>query len=357
MHLYLAIWPEGWGFSKNPSSRFVNGTIINEELGKLSNNMKLRMLLSYWYFKDVDLGEMLDKYYSDPKPDIFADSGAFSAMTQGVNITCKEYGDWVKKWKHLFTAYANLDVIRNAEATWENQQRLEGMGLEPVPVFHVAEKFSWLERYVDNYKYIALGVAGSQSKKNKVMAWITKCFRAGDDRVVFHGFGITSWLMLNSFRWYSVDSSSWGAGFRYGIISLFDYNVGRFYKVRLGNFEDCKRHAKLINAYGYEPIDFADRERNDRGKICAISALSYIKAEEWLRRRWGEVELPGKEDGINVYIADGATLDKSGNYYKAQNGIKVYLAGVDNLGEDGDGIKVYKGFKQHLKGDNEKDSI
>ena len=49
-----------------------------------------------------------------------------------------------------------------------------------------------------------------------------------------------------------------------------------------------KRHAKLVRSLGFNPLDFADRSRNDRAKICAISALSYMLAEQWLSKYHGE---------------------------------------------------------------------
>ena len=365
MRLYLATWPEGWGDSQNPQSRLRSGTVQWEAMTRIygvassavtveenamsvparalaltKDNMdiyltdhdpqhhrwpndgapglRLRVLLSYHYYKDVDLEALLEKYFPGNYPDIFADSGAFSAMTQGAEIGVEEYADWLHRYKHLFTAYSNLDVIKNAEATWENQRQLESMDLEPVPVFHVLEDWSWLERYVEEYHYIALGVAGMQARGDAIMAWLAQCFRIGGSRVVFHGFGLTSWKVMSSFPWYSVDSSSWGQGFRYGRVPLFDARRGQFHKLRLGSREDWLRHANLVQELGFEPLDFADRSRNDRAKICALSALSYMRAEQWLRQHHGEIHIPGESgpSGPKAHLVVGAgTPDapKSGN--------------------------------------------
>ena len=53
--------------------------------------MKLRILLSYHYYKDTDLDALFAKYFTPPYPDVFADSGAFSAASQGIQIDIKEY--------------------------------------------------------------------------------------------------------------------------------------------------------------------------------------------------------------------------------------------------------------------------
>ncbi len=335
--IYLASWPEGHGESKNPESRFVSGTQQWEGFEKMAkihladsdpqhhgwasrgavrNGLRLRILLSYWYYKDTDLDQLFAKYFTEPYPDVFADSGAFSAMTQGVTITIPKYVEWIKRWKHLFSSYANLDVIKDAEATWRNQQIMEDMGTTPLPCFHVLEEWLWLEHYIERYPYIALGVAGMQARRDEIMAWITKCYQIAKGESVFHGFGLTSWNVMKSFPWYSVDSSSWGSGFRYGRVPLFDEKRGRFVQVGLGDVKSGVKHSALIRSLGFEPMDFIDRERNERAKICAISALSYMLAERWLRKRHGEVRIPGREDepsGLKAHLVTGADGDGTGS--------------------------------------------
>lgn len=316
--------------------------------GTDKENMKLRILLSYHYYKDTDLDALFAKYFTRPYPDVFADSGAFSAMTQGIKITCAEYATWVKRWQHLFSVYANLDVIKDADATWKNQIELEDKhGIEPIPAFHILESFDWLERYVDRYSYIALGVAGQQAKRDAVMRWLLQCFKIAGKQSVFHGFALTSWNIMNTFRWYSVDSSSWGSGFRFGTVPLFDERRGKFVKGRLGKSKDWKKHASLVRSLGFSPLDFADRERNDRAKICAISALSYMKAEQWLRRRHGEVKIPNRGDvnsGPNLHLAD---TSNGINWSDADKGVKLHLA--DARGHTGSDLAAAEtGLKLHL---------
>lgn len=328
MRLYLAqSYPEGWGGVKLTSQSLEGHTV------------KLRILLSYWYYKDADLDELFATCFSEPFPDVFADSGGFSAMTQGAQIDVVEYANWIKRYKHLFTTYANLDVIGDAEETRDNQKRLEDLGLEPLPVFHTGENWEYLEWYVERYPYIALGgMVPYMRHQKKIIPWIIKAYKLAAGRSVFHGFGATSWNVINNFPWYSVDSSSWGMGFRYGEVPLFDERAGRFFECRLGDPVSCRKFAPLIRSFGFDPLDFADRSRNDRAKICAISAISYIKAEAWLRRRWGEIYIPGRRDapaGLHLYLVDASKqnlADAEAGIRRhladaAEGGLKLYLAG------------------------------
>ena len=77
--------------------------------------------------------------------ELFLDSGAFSAWSQGKEINIEDYIQFIKEHKDVIDVYANLDVIGDAEATWRNQLRMEKAGLNPLPVFHYGEDISWLK--------------------------------------------------------------------------------------------------------------------------------------------------------------------------------------------------------------------
>jgi hypothetical protein len=240
---------------------------------------------------------MIDKYFNGRVPHIFADSGAFSAFTKGAEIDIKAYAKWLKENRDYISTYANLDVINDPESTWANQQRLEDMGLNPIPVFHVGSSWEYLERYIEHYPYIALGGMVPHMGKPKVLSpWLLKAFRMaigedGKPRSVYHGFGATNWGIVKGFKWYSVDSSSWGMGYRYGRIPLFNPITGKFVPIRLGS-KDTYEHARLIRQLGYDPTDFADKSRYDRSKTATIGALSYMNAEQWITQRLGQIEIP-----------------------------------------------------------------
>jgi len=348
LNLYLASFPAGWGDSKNPASQFVSGTVQWEMMQRerereRERDVQLRILLSYWYYKDVDLDALFAKYFTAPYPDVFADSGAFSAMSQKVEVNIDEYAAWLKRYKHLFSTYSNLDVIGNAEATLKNQIILEDKhGLEPRPVVHAANNYDPLEYYLSKgYKYIALGGLVPYAAQPKLrMRYLINAFKLAQGKAVFHGFGVTSWEVMSQLPWYSVDSSSWGSGFRFGTIPLFDSKRGKFEKAKLGNINECLKHSRLFEDLGFDWQDFADRKRNDRAKICAISALSYIKAEQFLRRKFGEIYIPGSDapEGLRAHLAD-ANPQRLG---EAASGLRLHLSDTSNGVNYGDANAVLR---------------
>lgn len=141
------------------------------------------------------------------------DSGAYSAKTQGAQIDIDEYIAYIKYNMSSLYAYAALDVIGNAEASYDNLKYMESKGLNPWPVFHYREPFHYLEEYVANYEYIALG--GMVGEIKSLTDWLDFVWseHLTDDKgfatTKVHGFGLSSVPALIRYPWESADSTSW----------------------------------------------------------------------------------------------------------------------------------------------------
>lgn len=101
-----------------------------------AGNPRLRILISYHYFKTQDLDKMMARYFTPPYPDLLLDSGAWSAFTQHVAVDIRQYIEFINRFKHWFTVYSNLDDMTNPDKTLANQKTMEDAGLFPFPVFH-----------------------------------------------------------------------------------------------------------------------------------------------------------------------------------------------------------------------------
>lgn len=182
-----------------------------------------------------------------------------------------------------------------------------------------------LDSLCEEYSYVALGgIAGEIiSSARYMMAWFSKVMNIAGERTVFHCFGITGWKLLTTFPYFSVDGSSWASGFMYGSLNLFWPERGRFYKARLGNSAEVYRIKPLFEYYGFDPEDFALRDRNDRMKIATISALSWMEAEKYLKKRHGEIRIPDR----------GAIGPEVRHAYPDESGPRMYLSNADNLSD------------------------
>lgn len=321
------------------------------QVAKTSNQaaQPFKMLLSYHYYKTQPIDKIVNHF--NQRPMVFADSGAFSAGMQGVTIDIVDYVRWVRQWRPLLSTYVNLDVVhynaRNPEgdalATWANQRRLEDeFGLSPVPVFHGGEPWRYLERYLERgYPYVALG--GMVGGPDAIMRWLIQCFKmAAKADTVFHGFGQTTGKYVENFPWYSVDSSSWGSGHRYGNVSLWDDKRHKFVRVGVGNRKEVYAKAALVRSHGVNPADLADRSRYHRRFAIHASVVAWRRYESWLRRHHGPVPFPdrphpaepgggqARREGPHVFLAEGA----GGNLAAcapAVNGPHVYLAETEKI--------------------------
>jgi len=139
-----------------------------------------------------------------------------------------DYIAFIHKYKNQLMGYVNLDIIYNAEESWENQKYMEENGLRPIPVFHYGEDFKWWKFYVDNYDYIGIGgVAGGITLQQFVTSLGDKAFKyivESNPDVKVHGFAVTSISLLKRYRFFSVDSTTWLKHSAYGNIMLPKYD-------------------------------------------------------------------------------------------------------------------------------------
>lgn len=272
----------------------------------LANNTQAaqpaKFLLSYHYFKKADLDQLVDGMHA--KPMVFADSGAYSAFTQGVDMDLADYAAWLKRWSHIISVYVNLDVIRNPTASAANQRLLERKGLQPIPVFHTGSDFAVLDELAKHHHYIALGgMVGSNA--SACLKWAAECMRRTQHLgTVFHGFGQTRKEVIGSLPWYSVDSSSWGSGHRFGALDVWTGKA--FTKVRIGSKQSVYKHANTIRSYGVDPACLADRGRYHQRYAIRVSARSWHAYEAHLRKRHGAITCNTRDDGLHLYLVDGA---------------------------------------------------
>jgi hypothetical protein len=171
---------------------------------KILKNVKINMLESYFYIKKYkNIKHIIDK-----ADNFFLDSGAYSAFTQHIDIDINDYIAFIKD--NNVKNYSVLDVIGSPERTKENQEYMENQDLKPIPCFHYGESFEYLDYYVSKYDYVALG-GMVPIPTNELAMWLDSIFSKYPNHK-FHGFGMTTFSLMDRYPWYSVDSTSYLAG-------------------------------------------------------------------------------------------------------------------------------------------------
>lgn len=244
-----------------------------------------RVLLSFASKKIVNLLHIWE--------DIFIDSGAFTAFTSGKSINHKEYIRFIKE--NNIKKYASLDVIGNAEGSKKNYLFELKQGLNPIPAFHYGEKIEYLQFYLDNASYIALGgVAQLARNRAKLFRFFDMCFSLiskYQTKVKIHGFAINSIDLLKHYPFYSVDATTWKNGSKFRSLINNNYRQIGLGKGGMGEYQrekgrsEAKRDIKIFSVMNAD-----SNEKFDYYNINKLLKLEKMITDLWTKRGvvWNE---------------------------------------------------------------------
>ena len=272
------------------------------------------ILCSFHYFRDYNLDQYANLH-------IVGDSGAFSAESQGAKISTADLAGWAKQWRHRLSWVAALDVIGDPVATRRNWlDMVENHGVPGVPTIHFGEDPSTLDFYAERgVDFVGLGgMVGKHTAKQ--MRWLITVFRYARDHhpdMRFHGWGVTADSVLQ-LPFYSVDSSGWTSGLRYGRATIRDPKSSTDHQIQL-NGRDVFRPAVgrlLIDEYGVNPADVARSSGENRRLVVKVVSLSASVQEQRFRRLHGKIERPAWGRiasmggvGPGLHLADTAAVN------------------------------------------------
>jgi hypothetical protein len=166
-----------------------------------------KILISYFYFKNRLLADFIEEI--GYKPEIFLDSGAYSAWSRNKNISPIDYMNYILNNLDYINKYIALDVIGDSELTIKYFEIMRLKGFYPVPVYHYGDPEEVLKYYIEmGIDYIALGNTVPIQNKGAVAAWINELM-GKYPAIKFHLLGSSSRKIIEGTKIYSVDSSTW----------------------------------------------------------------------------------------------------------------------------------------------------
>ena len=166
---------------------------------------------------------------------LFIDSGAFSAHTKNSEVDVDKYVTYLNEIDDLVDVFAQVDkipgefrkpktlsqCIEAPKLSWENYLQMRDMVKSPdklLYIFHQNESFEWLRKCLNatfNGKpipYIGISPANDKSTKEK-RKWFDTVFQiirdSNNPNIKTHAFGMTSLKALETYPFYSADSTSW----------------------------------------------------------------------------------------------------------------------------------------------------
>ncbi len=159
-------------------------------------------------------GRIRGGFYSS----VILDSGAFTVRsTEGFTVDVEAYGKLAVSIAEHVDVVINLDDIGgDLKQSWLNQQHLESLGLDVIPVYHQGEPWSVLEHYIERHEAICVGFARKPGGKlvGGCKPFLDEFFAQVNGRVEVHGLAMTKWAMKHGYPFASVDSTTWIAEWR-----------------------------------------------------------------------------------------------------------------------------------------------
>lgn len=191
------------------------------------------VLSSYYYLRQTKNKKAIKVFKERNEQDNFIlDSGAFTLMTSKKNINInqeleqytKDYIAFIKENKVKRYIELDLDSVIGYEKVIKLRQRLENeIGWKSMPVWHMSRGIDEFKKHCEEYSYIAIGGLVEHVPKSAYPLIKELVRYANYKGVKVHGLGFTNADSYN-YGFYSVDSSSWSAGRRYGQAVFFNGN-------------------------------------------------------------------------------------------------------------------------------------
>ena len=257
--------------------------IVTEEEGRAALALPpYRVLCSYWCFrKNIDLV----KGYIASDYELFLDSGAYSAANTGAPIDMEDYIAYINESGAML--YAGLDVIGDPITTMRNIKTMEERGLHPIPTFHMGGDPKDLRALFD-YPYIALGGMVFSTGRERYCDEIWNILLKEAPGIHVHGFGMANIALMERYPWFSVDTSSWKDGRRFGKPKMLWHDM-KMMQVKKWDFE------KYIIAMGYKLEGLEPKEiryiwdflgaQSYKQYAGYLDALNKIKSFDYLKQQ------------------------------------------------------------------------
>lgn len=283
---------------------FLATGMSNMEKAALLKSGHRNVLISYYYIKKKSPEKIAEdmKWLKDNNFCFWLDSGAFTFNNLlGKSIT-KEltqeffdgYKDFIIKYYDQIFYYAELDVdpvfgydyvkFLNSQIPSQYQDKL-------ISVHHPFSRsdkcFKEVCKTIKS-KYIAFASDYGNEKDNNYYGSFV--MHARKEGVRMHAFALVDNSILTKVPFFSVDSSTWTMGVRYGEPIYFNPTDGTLRRLKMRDAKSVKKHLSMIAQRHPEFMKIwqkeGDGKRPSSEFILTISAIAYHEFEEYATKLW-----------------------------------------------------------------------
>lgn len=168
--------------------------------------------------------------------DYMLDSGAFSMFSSGKPANLDNYIERYIAYinKHKIEKYFELDIDRQLgyEKVLAIRNYLyQKTAIPPIPVWHKSRGIENFKQMCQTYKYVAIGgYVSKEFSKDELASFPVLIRYAHKCGAKIHGLGFTDMKLIRTCHFDSVDSTSWVAGNRFGMVYKFDGRTMKQFK-------------------------------------------------------------------------------------------------------------------------------
>lgn len=289
---------------KRPLSIFYSGVEYESYLDILYDLGVRNFLMSYEYLKGKGHSQL--KKYSDMH--LFIDSGAYTYITnpefesytvEQWESQIQEYLSWAKKYKDSIFAIADLDLqylVGNEKVYEWRKKYFEPFMLEtgiPVCFIYHEEGLDQWEYMCKRYPYIgvSLNVDGNVDEAD-----LRQKFKIAEKyNTLIQGMASTRTGLLTQYPFYTVDSTTWNVGLKYGEISV--WTGTKMSRIKKTDFET--KAFPIIQRYSHK-FDLDLIREEDKTEMIRVNAYAFIEAEKYINDRLKNRMYWFKERAIKV---------------------------------------------------------
>lgn len=192
----------------------------------------------------------------------------------------ENYVQWVKANYDKISYFVELDLqdLLGQEVIngWRQRWKDEGLYEKCITVHHSMNTMDEYEAMIADSQSHYIGLEGFREKKIRLP--YTKLLKyAYENKCRVHGFAMTNQRVMQRFPFYSVDSSSWTAVNRYGVI----------YKFSKGHMNQLKTTEAHFLKHALNPeLMSHKRDRATQMRKLALTAVEFRKLEAYTTKLW-----------------------------------------------------------------------
>ena len=189
------------------------------------------------------------------KEKFLLDSGAFTFMNSykgkiNWDKYIEDYANFINEYDIKYFFELDIDNIIGIKEVERLRNKLEILsGKKCIPVWHKSRGLEYWKKTCKEYDYIAIGgIVTKEIKATEYDIFIPLLKIAKENNCKVHGLGFTRVPLLKKYHFYSVDSTAWLSGSRFGTLHQFNNKRIESKKIKGKRIKDYKE----INKFNLE---------------------------------------------------------------------------------------------------------